>query len=284
MSVLYVVATPIGNLNDISSRCLEILKNCDYIIAEDTRHTLKLLSHYDIHKKLVSYHEHNEISRTEEIINDLKNNNIEIALVTDAGTPCISDPGYMIVNKAREAGIEVLGIPGPSAVITALSISGFEINSFVFYGFLSRENKQRRAAIEDIKKSKEEIFVLYESPKRIKKLLEELIIEFPESEISISCDLTKLHEKTIVGKIEDIKKQVEENPNSELGEYVIIFKKINIEETKEEISAEALLIDYLIKNPDTTLKIAKEEIARTGVAKNKLYDAAENLKKRVGKL
>lgn len=197
MSTLYVVATPIGNLKDISSRCLETLRNCDYIIAEDTRHTLKLLSHYDIRKKLVSYHEHNEISRSEEIINDLKNNNVKVALVTDAGTPCISDPGYMIINKAREAGIEVLGIPGASAVITALSISGFEINSFVFYGFLSRENKERKIAFENIKKSKEEIFVLYESPKRIKKLLEDLSLEFPNADVCVCCDLTKLHEKTL---------------------------------------------------------------------------------------
>ena len=278
MSILYVVATPIGNLKDVSSRCLETLENCDYIIAEDTRYTLKLLSHYNIHKKLISYHEHNEKIRSEEIIKDMKENDIKVALVTDAGTPCISDPGFVIVEQARKEGIEVIGISGPSAVITALSVSGFEINAFVFYGFLSRENKEKREELEKIKVSTENIFVLYESPKRIKKLLEDLYNEFPNSEVCVCCDLTKLHEKTITGKIEYIKKEIEDNPNSELGEYVVILKRENIEIKKEEISLEALLLDYLIKNENKTLKDAKEELNKKGMAKNKLYEAGENLK------
>ena len=141
--MIYFVATPIGNLKDITIRALDVLKDVDIIACEDTRNSLKLLNHYQISKKLIAYHKFNEKERTMEIINDLKKGK-NIALVSDAGTPCISDPGYILVKEARENDIKVIGIPGCSAVITALSIGGLDTSSFSFYGFVPTENKAKK--------------------------------------------------------------------------------------------------------------------------------------------
>lgn len=139
MSKLYIVPTPIGNLNDMTPRAVDILKECDLILAEDTRHSQKLMNYFDINTKLISYHKFNEKSRTEEIIEEILNDDKSVAIITDAGTPCISDPGYEIVKSAREQGIEVIGLAGASAAIIALSIAGIKTDEFVFYGFLPRK-------------------------------------------------------------------------------------------------------------------------------------------------
>ena len=143
MGILYVVATPIGNLGDISLRALEILKSVDIIACEDTRQTLKLLNHFEIKKKLVAYHKFNETSKSYSLIQDLKNG-LDIAIVTDAGTPCISDPGYILVKEARENNIPVIAIPGASAVVSALSVSGLDTAKFSFIGFLSTDNLMKK--------------------------------------------------------------------------------------------------------------------------------------------
>ena len=169
MGTLYVVATPIGNLNDITFRALDILKNVDIIACEDTRQTLKLLNHYNIKKKLVAYHKFNEIEKTPSLIENLKNG-LNIAVVTDAGTPCISDPGYILVKCAHENNIEVIAIPGASASVSALSVSGLETKQFSFIGFLPVDNTKFNQEIEKMIESSINTFVIYESPKRIVKL------------------------------------------------------------------------------------------------------------------
>ena len=175
MGTLYVVATPIGNLSDFSKRAIDTLKDCDLILAEDTRQTIKLLNHFDIKNKMISYHKYNEKSKSDEIINELKNGK-NISLVSDAGTPCISDPGYILIKKARENNIEVIGIPGCSAIIDALSISGLDTSSFTFYGFVPTDNKSKDELFNEIKHSNVKVKVLYESPKRLIKLLENIKI------------------------------------------------------------------------------------------------------------
>ena len=152
MGNLYIVATPIGNLQDITFRALDILKNVDYIACEDTRQTIKLLNHYDIKNKLVAYHKFNELSKSNFIIDDLKKG-MNIAIVTDAGTPCISDPGYIVIKKAREENINIYAIPGASAVVSALSVSGVDTSNFTFIGFLPVDNTKFNEEINKIKKS-----------------------------------------------------------------------------------------------------------------------------------
>src|SRR5574344_1565491 len=173
MGTLFVVATPIGNLNDFSKRAVDTLKNADVVLAEDTRQTIKLLNYFDIKTKMLSYHKFNEKERTPEIIEMLKEGK-DIALVSDAGTPCVSDPGFVIVKQAKEEKINVLGIPGASAVTTALSVSGLDTSSFTFYGFVPTNPKQKKELFEEIKKSSVKTKIIYESPKRIIKLFEDL--------------------------------------------------------------------------------------------------------------
>ena len=280
MGTLYVVATPIGNLNDITLRALDILKNVDIIACEDTRQTLKLLNHYEIKKKLVAYHKFNENSKSGSLIDDLKNG-LDIAIVTDAGTPCISDPGYILVKKAHENNINTIVIPGASASVSALSISGLDTSQFSFIGFIPTDNTKFNEEIEKMKESSINTFVIYESPKRIVKLFSKLIDNFPNSEVYIASDLTKIHERGFYGKIEEVNDLIKNDPNIEKGEYVIILQKKEKEEIKEEkISYEALIIDTVIKN-NCSIKDAIDIICENNnkIKKNDLKEASINLKK-----
>lgn len=278
MGTLFIVATPIGNLNDFSKRAVETLKECDLILVEDTRQTIKLLNFFEIKKKMVSYHKFNEKERTMEIINDLKNGK-NIALVSDAGTPCISDPGYILVKEARENDIKVIGIPGCSAVITALSIGGLDTSSFSFYGFVPTENKAKKQLFNEIKTSKVKTKVIYESPKRIIKTLSELSIDIPECVVSICSELTKIHEKCIYGKIDEVIKKMKDDPNSSKGEYVILIE--NEPEIKKEnnISLEAMIVDEMI-NKNCSIKEAINNINKNtdNISKKDIYNASLNLK------
>lgn len=213
---LYVVATPIGNLGDISFRTLEALKSVDLITCEDTRVTLKLLNHYEIKKPLVSFHAHSKIQKTAEIIGKLKAGQ-NVALVTDAGTPGISDPGGVLVAKAQKEGISVLVVPGPSALAAAISISGINLSEFVFLGFLPHK-KGRQTKLKFIAKSDLPV-ILYESPHRIKKLLLELLENMGDQEIFIGRELTKKFEETYRDKISEILPIVKEK-----GEFVVIIE------------------------------------------------------------
>ncbi len=279
VSELFVIATPIGNLSDIAPRALGILAGCDLILCEDTRHTLKLLTHFDIHRPLVSYHEHNESARSAEIVRQMTEREMKVALVSDAGTPCISDPGHAVVAAARAAGVRVTGVSGPSALITALSVAGFEIPSFSFHGFAPRERKEREALLKAILAEPEPVFALYESPKRVRALLSDLAGAFPEAAACVCCDLTKLHEKTICGPITEMRDALYENPNAELGEYVVIIRKNAPAMTEEtRISPHALLVDYMVRHPGTTLKDAVSALKAEGLNKNELYDATLAIK------
>lgn len=278
MGTLYVIATPIGNLQDISKRALTIMENVSFILCEDTRVSIKILNHYNIKKKLVSYHKFNEEQKLSSILEKLENGE-DIAIISDAGTPLISDPGYLLVKACRERGIKVIGIPGPSAIITALSIAGINTTNFSFYGFLSTNNRKFENEIEGILASKVNAIVLYESPKRIVKLVEKLITHFPNSKLFIASDLTKLHERSFYGLIEEVYKEISRDPNIEKGEYVLVLEKEYIKDKKEEeMSYESLLIDTIIKEKVTMKEAINIVSKKKKIAKNILYNASLKIK------
>jgi 16S rRNA (cytidine1402-2'-O)-methyltransferase len=198
---LYVVATPIGNLEDISLRALRILKEADVIACEDTRQTMKLLSHFDLKKKLVSYHEHNEITRAAELVIDLEQG-AKVALVSDAGTPAISDPGHRLVSLCLRHGIEVVPVPGPSAFVAALAASGMAIEEFTFIGFLPARQSERRKAIRTLMNEPRTI-VLYEAPHRLQETLEDALEILGNRPAVIAREVTKMYEEFLRGHLED---------------------------------------------------------------------------------
>ena len=278
MGNLYVVGTPIGNLSDITKRALDVLKSVDLILCEDTRHSLKLLNYYGIKKKLVSYHKFNEQEKKSYCISLLKKG-LNIAIISDAGMPCICDPGYILVNECTKEKIDVYGVGGISAVATAISVSGFDTSSFSFYGFFPRENKDKKRIIDDIKKSNINVFVFYESPKRIINTLQFLKDNLGEFKITVCSDLTKLHEKRYSGDISLVIENLKENQNSDLGEYTFVIEKESTskEDKKDDISYEALIVDTVFKN-NVSIKEAIN-ILSNSYNKNSLKKAALSLKK-----
>ncbi len=265
--VLYVVATPIGNLKDITLRALEILKNVNIIACEDTRVTKKLLNHYGIHgKKLIPYHEHIEEEASEKLISIL-NDGEDIALVSDAGTPCISDPGYRVVKKAWENGIRVAPIPGAFAGAAALSASGLPSDKFLFVGFLPNKPKKKAELLEEYIKIGF-TFILYESPKRIQKTLQIIGEISPDSEVVVAKEITKIHERFFRGKAKDILNILDEETLLK-GEFVIIVHPV---QKKEEVNTEIYReIKKLIGEGKKAKEIAKEISTKFGIPKNKVY-------------
>ena len=217
---LYVIATPIGNLDDISLRAVKILSESDIIAAEDTRTTKKILNKYGIEKKMISYNDNNEISKTEMLIESLESGNT-VALVSDAGTPCISDPGYRVVKKAQELSIVVKSVPGPSSVVAALSISGLPSNRFFFEGFLPKK-KGRKKRIEYLKEIDETV-IIFESPYRVNKTLLDIYNIIGERYVTICREMTKIHEETIYGKLSSLVDIFSDKKNK--GEFVILISK-----------------------------------------------------------
>ncbi|NLJ60409.1 MAG: 16S rRNA (cytidine(1402)-2'-O)-methyltransferase [Firmicutes bacterium] len=203
---LYVCGTPIGNLQDITIRALDVFRNVDLIAAEDTRRTRKLLAHFEIPTKTISYHEHNEFSRAPQLIEMIKEGK-QVALVTDAGMPGISDPGAHLVDCALSNNLKVVSIPGPSAVITALSVSGFSADEFTFVGFLPRKGKRREEALESL--AQETIVaVIYESPYRLTRTLSDLVsVLGGDRKVVVTRELTKLHEEIIKGTLEEVREE-----------------------------------------------------------------------------
>lgn len=224
---LYIVATPIGNLEDITYRAIRILNEVDIIAAEDTRHTLKLLNHYDIRKTLISYHRHNEEIKTEELIKQLLEGK-NIALVSDAGTPIISDPGGEIVKEALKNNIRVTPIPGACALITAVVASGIDATEFTFLGFLPLNKKNRKEKLQQIE-NQETTTILYEAPHKLLQTLRELEEILSNRRIVLARELTKIHEEYIQGTVDGLLKEIKEPK----GEYVIIIEK-NRKTKKEE--------------------------------------------------
>jgi 16S rRNA (cytidine1402-2'-O)-methyltransferase len=222
MANLYIVATPIGNLSDITLRALEVLKSVDFILAEDTRETKKLLDHYQINKPLISYHQHSKLQKTNYIIDLLKQDK-NLALVSDAGTPGISDPGNQLINLAIKqlSNLTVVPLPGPCALTTAASISGFPTDKFIFLGFPPHKNK-REKFFKEVSEVKETV-VLYESVHRIIKTLEDLKKHLGEREIMVARELTKKFETIYRGTTEEVINQVKTSPIK--GEYVIVINR-----------------------------------------------------------
>ena len=279
MGTLYVVATPIGNLNDMTLRAIDTLKEVSYILCEDTRTSLKLLDHFDIKNKLVSYHKFNEMEKVDRIINDLKSG-LDIALISDAGTPCISDPGNILVKRARQEDIKVLGVGGISALVTALSVCGVNTDKFTFYGFFPRETKDKNKLVKEIESSFVNTFVFYESPKRIVKTLEFLSLKLGNVKVSVFKELTKIHEKNYYGLINDVILSLKEDDKTSLGEYTFIIEKEGRILEKNDIFVEALLVNEMIRE-NIGLKDATNKLNNDldDVSKKDIYNAGLNLKK-----
>ncbi|MEM5782465.1 MAG: 16S rRNA (cytidine(1402)-2'-O)-methyltransferase [Candidatus Aenigmatarchaeota archaeon] len=221
---LYIIATPIGNLEDITLRALKILKSVDYILCEDTRHSLKLLKHYQIEKPLISYHQHSQLKKIDEIINLLKNGK-NLALISDAGTPGISDPGNKLIKEVLKEipEIEIIPIPGASAIISLASISGLNTDKFIFLGFPPSKNK-RKKFFEEIKNYSYPI-IIYESPYRLIKTLEEIKNFMPLAKVVVGKELTKVYEKIYRGSIEQVIKEIKDDGVK--GEYTIIIYNLD---------------------------------------------------------
>lgn len=287
MSKLYVVPTPIGNLGDMTPRAVEILNNCDLVLAEDTRHTQKLLNHFNISTKMISYHKFNEKKRSQEIIEEIISEEKIVALVTDAGTPCISDPGYQLIREARENGIEVLGLAGASALVTALSISGIEAYEFAFYGFLPRKKNELEKALRRVRENSVKTFIFYESPKRIINLVENIRLLMPNSTLCVCKELTKIYEKAFYGKVDTVLEELKKHEDVEKGEYVVVGYNNDYEEketTGYQVSLPAIIFDKLIQE-GYSLKEAVQEVAEEGIAtKNEAYKASLDIKKYIEKL
>lgn len=266
--IIYLVATPIGNLDDMTFRAIKVLEEVDLIAAEDTRHTLQLLNHFEIKKPMVSYHRHNEEIKTEELIKEVLNGK-NIAIVTDAGTPGISDPGEEIVKLAIENDIKVIPIPGACALINSLIVSGISTKEFSFYGFLPLNNKNRKEAFAKIAKENKTV-ILYEAPHKLQKTLQDILEFIGDINACIVRELTKIHEEKLYGKISELIKSCEQPK----GEYVIILD-LNCKEEQEEMNFnEMSLQDHYnfyeklgLDKKDIIKQIAKDR----NVPKNEIY-------------
>ena len=271
---LYLVATPIGNLEDITLRALRVLRQADRIACEDTRQTQKLLNHFEIHTPTVSYHMHNEGSRTEELIAELKTG-ARIAVVSDAGTPGIADPGGQIVAAALAAGVDVFPIPGANAAISGLIASGLSTERFTFHGFLPAKAGQRKTALEDLVRG-EVTHVFYEAPHRILDTLADIDAVFgPEQHIVIARELTKLHEEFLRGTVADLRSQLAARA-SVRGEIVLMLAPTSIEsashdknDKKTTLAAEvsAMMKSEGISEMDALKRVARER----GIGKSEAY-------------
>lgn len=271
--ILYLCATPIGNLEDITLRVLRILKEADLIAAEDTRNSIKLLNHFDIHTPMTSYHEYNKIDKARTLIESLQQGK-SIALITDAGTPGISDPGEELVAMCYEAGIEVTSLPGPAACITALTLSGLSTRRFAFEAFLPTDKKERRAVLEELKNETRTI-ILYEAPHRLRKTLQELYDTLGDRRMTLCRELTKKYEtafqNTILGLIDFYE------INEPKGECVLVVegrsRKEMTEEAQEEWSKMPLEEHMAIyENQGISRKEAMKLVAKDrGVGKRDIY-------------
>lgn len=218
--ILYIVATPIGNLQDITYRAVEILKNVSFIATEDTRHSRKLLSHFNINKSLISYFEHNELKRIPQIIKKI-NEGVDCALITDAGTPGISDPAYKLIRRAIDENIKVESIPGPNAVITSLTASGLPTDRFLFEGFLPNK-KNRKSRLERLKKE-DATLIFFENPNRLRRTLKDIQIFLGDRPAVIAREMTKIHEEYIRGTVSQLISYTEKNKLK--GECVLLIGK-----------------------------------------------------------
>ena len=269
---LYLVATPIGNLEDITFRAINVLKEVDLIAAEDTRHTLKLLNHYEISKPLISYHRHNEDVKSDVLISKLLDGQ-NVAIVTDAGTPGISDPGEEIVKEAIENNIEVVPIPGAWALINALMASGLNTKEFAFYGFLPLNKKNRNSVFDRIKKEDKTV-ILYEAPHKLIKTLEDILEIVGDVSCVLAKELTKIHEEFIRDNISEVIKNLNEK-DSIKGEYIILLDLTNNtnNDVEDDVIEKSIEEQYeFYKNQGMLKKDIIKQIAKNkNVHKNEIY-------------
>ncbi len=270
---LYVVSTPIGNLSDITLRALDVLKQSDYVLCEDTRHSLKLLNFYKIKKKLVSFHKFNETKKCKEIFDDIEGGKI-ISLISDAGTPLISDPGEFLVKLAREKKIKVIPVPGPSAVTAAISVAGFS-SKFFFFGFLSKKTKERTQELESLCKINNSI-VLYLPARDLKKSLEDFKIYFENRMIFIAREITKLHETYLSGTAEELLEKT--GANDLKGEITVVISNKSVDPKKEEDINLEYEINLLI-NKMSSKDMAEYLAKKLKISKKIIYQNILDLEK-----
>jgi len=263
---LYIVSTPIGNLEDITLRALRVLKEVDEIAAEDTRHSSRLLNHYGIAKPLISYWGEKEKVKSEEVLAKLLSG-LSIALISDAGTPGISDPGGVLIGRAIEEGIDIVPVPGPSALVAAISISGLPIREFSFIGFLPPRRSQRLKALTDLSTEKRTL-IFYEAPHRILDTVEEMYEVFGERKAALVKEITKIHEEALRGKLSDVIRMLAETTIA--GEYVILVEgrrseTLSFDEALEEVRT-------LMKKGKGRKEAVKVVAEQYGMSKNELYE------------
>jgi len=268
---LFIVSTPIGNLEDITYRAVNTLKNVDLILAEDTRHSSKLISHFQISKKLIAFHDHNEKSQYMKIIEKLKDG-LNIALISDAGTPLINDPGFNLVRSAKQENINVVPIPGASSPIAALSASGLPADSFTFLGFVPTKDSDKINFLEKLKYSSG-TSIFFESPSRILKTTK-LIKEIYGSKrnVSLAKEISKIHETIITGDIDEIIHYLEESPDHQKGEFVVLVGGLNYKEIDEKLVLLNEIIPHLLKEMSAS-KAAKLAAKITSLDKETCYKA-----------
>ncbi len=274
---LYVVATPIGNMDDITLRALNILDQVDLIAAEDTRHTGKLLKYHHIKSRLVSYHEHNEKEKTPLLIERLESGS-SIALVSNAGTPTVSDPGYILIQTAVKQGIRVIPIPGASAGVAALSISGLPTDSFVFIGFCTKKKAKRLKQLQELA-SENKTLIFFENPGRILAFMDEIINVMGDRYGVLCREMTKLHEEILRGRLSELIDSLSHRPAVK-GECTLLVKgcEENKDLSKDVIRAE--LIDVLGKKGSKISEVSRIIAKKYGLSKNEVYEEALKLKRK----
>ncbi len=270
--MLYIVGTPIGNLDDMTFRGVETLKNADLIAAEDTRQTIKLLSHFGIETPLTSYHEHNRAAKGVKLMEMLKEGK-NVALVSDAGMPCISDPGCELVKECIAQNVEMTVVPGPTAFVTGVVLSGLKTQNFKFIGFLSVRTSERTAKLNEIK-NETETLIFYEAPHKLLRTLNDLLISFGDRNIAVCRELTKKYEEVRRGTISEVKVYFENNPIK--GEFVLVVEGAPIAEKTFEMSVGEHLISLINQGIDKKQAIAVVAKERN-LPKREVYDVAKDL-------
>ncbi len=273
---LYVVATPIGNLADLSPRAVDVLTQVDLVVAEDTRHTAQLLRHFGLSRPMQSLHEHNEKQKLESLVQRLQENQ-SIALVSDAGTPLVSDPGFPLLRRLRELNLPVIAVPGPCAAIAALSVAGLPTDRFVFEGFLPARRTARQARLQTLA-AESRTLVFYESGKRLADMLEDLCLVFgSQREAAVARELTKLYESLYRANLGELKLQSDSDPDMSRGELVVLVEGRGIAEEEHDQDLDRVLSVLLPVLPlSQAVKLA---CALTDLGRNQVYKRATELHK-----
>lgn len=285
MPELLVVATPIGNLGDFSSRAQEALSRADLICAEDTRVTLKLLNHLDLKKPLISCHRHNEEARIEPVIARMLAEDLTVALVSDAGTPAISDPGQQLVDAAWRAGVHITPVCGPCAAVTAISASGFNAREYAFVGFLPREKKPLREKLRSLRGTGIPVVAAYESPHRVRDLIAEFGSLYPSCPVLAACDLTKKFELLLRGLPAEIVAALDANPKADKGEYTVVFDFSSLPAQESPVATEKSAAEWMLSallggaSMEEAARQAQEHCPRNEVyrARLRVREMLENL-------